>query len=75
MDSLPSRGSFFFVVASGNVIGAVVCSGELKAKSTVTLGAPNAPCAVLETCGSNEQHARVPDWSKCAFTLQAKDQE
>ena len=54
------------------VTGAVVCSGELKPKSTVSLLAPYSPGAVLAICGRDEQFGRVPDWSECSFTLEPK---
>ena len=54
------------------VTGAIVCSGELKPKSTVTLLAPYDPGSVLEICGRDERFGRVPDWSRCSFTLAAR---
>jgi len=51
------------------VTGAVVCSGELKPKSTVTLSAPYSPGAVLRICGREERFGRTVDWSQCSFTL------
>ncbi len=52
--------------------GAVICSGELKPKTTINLVAPYNPGAVLEICGRDQQFGRVPDWSQCDFTLEAK---
>ncbi len=57
---------------SKKVTGAVVCTGELKPKTTVNLSAPYEPGAVLEICGRDQQFGRVPDWSLCDFTLERK---